>query len=154
VVKEEYAYLRSELAAGAEGIWATEVEDSLRGYLKRVEVVVRIAEELVLPELADTVRRGLNQLAAAGDQVLSLTKIVSLGLKSGRLGESKRKELLTKLSSHIEYMEQIILPLFREEIATQVREDLGVVALDIKMDLLGLEPVKPLNRPFETAYAG
>lgn len=136
-VKEEYAVLRQHLSTlvGCES--SQLADESLRNYLKQVELVTRVADELILPELSENAKRGLSALVEAGDQVADLSKVIASGLKSGRLGEGKRKELASKLSNHIEYMESIVLPMVRVEIATQVREELGIVAMDIKMDLFG-----------------
>ena len=94
--------------------------------------MARIAEELILPELADAATTGLAAIAQATEQSAELGRIVLSSLKSGRMGESKRREFSSYLSSHISHMEQFVLPMFRVEIPTQAREELGLVARDIK----------------------
>lgn len=135
-IKEEFAALKKVIPAlvGGDAIGLQEDED-LRLFLKQIDLSVRVADELILPELADRAKKDLDLLAEAGDQTSELIKIVKSGLKSGRLADARRRELAQLAMQHIEFMEQNILPKFREEISTQTREDLGVVAIDIKADL-------------------
>lgn len=140
-LKEEYAAVKETLSGlfGSEAQVLTESE--LRPYLKQVELVIRVSEELILPELADSTTRGLEALAEAGNQSSDLAKIVHSGLKSGRLGEARKRDLAARLLSHIEHMEQVILPMFRVEIPTQAREELGLVALDFKVEVFSASKV-------------
>jgi hypothetical protein len=134
-IKEEYAAVRAGIPALVGGDATGMQEDGLRDFLKQIELVVRVADELVLPELADQARRDIDALAAAGDQTSELSKVVASGSKTGRLADARRRELANLISSHLDFMEQMILPKFREEIPTPTREDLGIVALDFKADL-------------------
>ncbi len=134
-IKEEYAAVRAGIPALVGGDATGMQEDGLRDFLKQIELVVRVADELVLPELADQARRDIDALAAAGDQTSELSKVVASGSKTGRLADARRRELANLISSHLDFMEQMILPKFREEISTPTREDLGIVALDFKADL-------------------
>lgn len=134
-IKEEYAAVRAGIPALVGGDATSMQEDGLRDFLKQIELVVRVADELVLPELADQARRDIEALAAAGDQTSELSKLVASRSKTGRLADARRRELANLISSHLDFMEQMILPKFREEISTPTREDLGIVALDFKADL-------------------
>ena len=135
-IKEEFAAVRAAIPALVGGDAAgLDDENDLRLFLRQVGLTVRVADELILPELADRAKKDLEVLAEAGDQTSELGKIVKSGLKTGRLAEARRRELATLTVEHLDFMEQTVLPKFREEISTQTREDLGMVALDFKLDL-------------------
>jgi len=55
--------------------------------------------------------------------------------KTGEIVESKRLDLFKKITSHLDHMEKVVLPLVRELIPTAVREDIGEIALDFKQDV-------------------
>lgn len=142
-IKEEYAAVRAGIPALVGGDSnVLQEEDGLRGFLRHVGLIVRVADELVLPELADQARRDIEALAQAGDQTSELTKVVTSGSKLGRLADARRRDLANMLTGHLDFMEQVILPKFREEISTPTREDLGIVALDFKADLGVWVPVR------------
>ncbi|MCX6123787.1 MAG: hypothetical protein NTV34_03440 [Proteobacteria bacterium] len=132
-IKEEYTAIRHSLRSfNGDDEEPILTEAALKLFLRQVEFVVRIAEELILPELADAATNGLAVIALATEQSAELGRIVFSSLKSGRMGESKRREFLSYLCSHISHMEQFVLPMFRVEIPTQAREELGLVARDFK----------------------
>lgn len=133
-IKEEYEVIKNSIPQLIGGDINVMSEESLHGFLRHAELLVRVADELILPELADSAKRGLEALAEAGNQSSELAKIIGSGLKSGRLAEARKRDLSARLVNHIEYMEQVILPKFRVEISTQTREDLGLVASDFKAD--------------------
>jgi hypothetical protein len=134
-LKEEYATIRTNVPGLVGGDIPLLEGEGLRRFLQQVLLVVRIADDLILPELAERVKRGVEGLAVAGDQTGTLAKITESAIKLGKIGDSRRKEFHGTLVKHLEHMEQYILPLFREEIATQTREDMGVVAHDYKSDI-------------------
>lgn len=138
-IREEFAALRADMPALVGGDSIGMPDEDLRLFLKKVGLSIRVADELILPELADRARRDLDVLAEAGNQTSELAKLVKSVQKAGRLGDARRRELATLTVEHIDFMEQSVLPKFREEISTQTREDLGLVALDFKIDLADLE---------------
>lgn len=146
-IKEEFAALRTGIPALVGGdTGGLDDENDLRIFLKQVGLAVRVADELILPELADRAKKDLDVLAEAGDQTSELGKLVKSGLKAGRLAEARRRELAALTVEHLDFMEQTVLPKFREEISTQTREDLGMVALDFKLDLSISESQSPSVR--------
>lgn len=146
-IKEEFAALRTGIPALVGGDAAgLEDENDLRLFLRQVSLTVRVADELILPELADRAKKDLDVLAEAGDQTSELGKLVKSGLKAGRIAEARRREFADLITEHLDFMEQTVLPKFREEISTQTREDLGMVALDFKLDLSISDSLPPAVR--------
>jgi hypothetical protein len=133
-VKEEYEGLRARMPQLLGGDMQILADKALHEFLMGIKLIVRIADELILPELAEATQRGIRHLADAGDQTNTLGRLVSSSLKSGKVGDAKRREIYQRLTSHLDLMEQAVLPLLREEISTSVREELCVVARDYKFD--------------------
>ncbi len=134
-IKEEYEILRVDAKTIVGGDISYAEGDLLRHLLARIELIIRLADDLILPELAERVRRGIEVLATAGDQTSDLSRLIGMGQRTGKLGDAKRKDLCVKLFKHIDFMEQFVLPKFRDEISTQAREDMGLVADDYRADL-------------------
>ncbi|MCX6116447.1 MAG: hypothetical protein NT027_02810 [Proteobacteria bacterium] len=133
-LKEEFAIVKHELR----GVFGSDSEifddDVLASFLDRVELLTKVADDLILPELAEISRRGVPELAEAGDQTNSLKRLCVSVRKNRKLSDAKRKEFAGLVCCHLELMEQSILPQFREEISTQTREDLGLIAIDYRSE--------------------
>lgn len=134
-LKQEYEAIKAKIPALVGGDQLTLDGESLRSFLVQIELIVRVADELVLPEIADNSRRGIQAVADASKHTAFFTKIAESNQKTGRLGEGRRRDLASQLLLHFEIMEQTVLPKFRDEVQTQTREDLGLVAQDFKADV-------------------
>jgi hypothetical protein len=141
IIKEEYSTARLSVSNLPTCSDPSQRDPKLVAILRHLDMLIRVSDELILPELAESVTKGLEHLAEAGDQSSALRKLVASSLKSGRMGESRKRDVTSKLLNHLEHMEQHVLPIFRVKISTPVREELGLVALDFKGDC-SLEPIK------------
>ena len=134
-MKEEYSAIRLELPRLA----PSDLNKSLGGpalkrFMVRLELVVRVGAELILPEVIDSSQGAAAVAMLAEDQLKGLGRIVAAFRKSSELSEQKRSEVFRKVSAHVEQMEKAVLPLVRELLPTAVREDIGEIALDYRED--------------------
>jgi hypothetical protein len=134
-MKEEYSAIRGDLSKLAAGdLPGTLVGVPLKRFMVRLDLVVRVGAELILPEVMDAGRGAAAVALVAEDQLKSIGRIVAGFRKSEALADQKRAELFRKLSAHLDQMERAVLPLVRELVATPVREDIGEIALDYRAD--------------------
>jgi hypothetical protein len=134
-MKEEYSAIRCDLPKLAAGdLPGTLVGAPLKRFMVRLDLVVRVGAELILPEVMDAGRGAAAVALVAEDQLRSIGRIVAGYRKSEALADQKRTELFRKLSAHLDQMERAVLPLVRELVATPVREDIGEIALDYRAD--------------------
>lgn len=135
-MKEEYSALKEELPRLA----PSDLLEALNGgrlnrLMVRIELMVRVGGELILPELMDFDQSAASVAMLAEDQVKGLARIVAAFKKTGVIADQKRSEVFRKVSAHVEQMERAVLPLIRELVPTAVREDIGEIALDYREDL-------------------
>jgi len=134
-MKEEYSAIRLELPKIAPSDLAKTLSGpSLKKFMVRLELVVRVGADLILPEVIDSGQGAAAVAMLAEDQLKALGRIVAAFRKSSELSDQKRSEVFRKVSAHIEQMEKAILPLVRELLPTAVREDIGEIALDYRED--------------------
>jgi hypothetical protein len=134
-MKEEYSAIRRDLTKLAAGdLPQTLVGGPLKRFMVRLDLVVRVGAELILPEVMDSGRGAAAVALVAEDQLKSIGRIIAGYRKSEALADQKRAELFRKLSAHLDQMERAVLPLVRELVATPVREDIGEIALDYRAD--------------------
>jgi hypothetical protein len=135
-MKEEYSAIKAEFPLLLTDDVPQALEGKqLAGFVARVELVVRVGGELVIPELVDAGRAASAAAMLAEEQTKSIQRLVSSFRKTGELSETKIVELFRKVGKHLEQMEKVVLPLVRELIPTAVREDIGEIALDYREDL-------------------
>ena len=133
-IKDEAFELRQQFPSLVGGDQELISETSLAAYLDSVRLLMRVFDDLVLPELSDVTTRNLSAIANAGTLSTDLDKIAAVAQKQGKISDSKRLELYKKLALQLNVMEQQVLPLFREKIPTRVREELGLVAVDFRQE--------------------
>jgi len=134
-LKEEYSAVRAELQKLAPGDLSEGPSDSsLKGFMKRLELVVRVGADLILPEVMDSSSSAASVAILAEDQLKGLGRIVASFRRSGALSDQRRTELFRKVLAHVEQMEKAVLPLVRELLPTAVREDIGEIAIDYRED--------------------
>lgn len=138
-MKEEYSAIRSDLPRLAPGDVVKSLSGpALKRFMSRLELVVRVGSDLILPEVLDASQAATAAVAMlAEDQLKALSRFVSAFRKSSELSDQKRNEIFRKVSAHVEQMEKAVLPLVREMLPTAVREDIGEIALDYREDLRG-----------------
>lgn len=135
-MKEEYLAVKEELPLLApsdllEGLAGAR----LKRFMVRIELMVRVGGELILPELMDFDQAAASVAMLAEDQLKGLARIVAGFKKTGVIADQKRSEVFRKVSAHVEQMERAVLPLIRELLPTAVREDIGEIAIDYREDL-------------------
>ena len=54
--------------------------------------------------------------------------------RSKSVPEKRREVFFSKISGHVDFMEQTVLPAFRELIPTAIREEIGEIAADYRKD--------------------
>jgi hypothetical protein len=134
-LKEEYSAIRAELPTIAPGdLSKTPSELYLKGFMTRLELVVRVGADLILPEVMDSSLSAASVAMLAEDQLKGLGRIVASFRKSGALSDQRRAEIFRKVLAHVEQMEKAVLPLVRELLPTAVREDIGEIAIDFRED--------------------
>lgn len=134
-MKEEYSAIRAELPGLAPGDLAEALVGApLRRFMVRLELLVRVGGDLILPEVMDAGRSASAAALVAEDQLKGLGRIVAAFRKTGALADAKRADVFRKVSAHVDQMERAVLPLVRELLPTAVREDIGEIALDYRSD--------------------
>ena len=134
-MKEEYSAIRSDLPRLAPGDLAKSLAGpALKRFMVRLELVVRVGADLILPEVIDSGQGAVPVAMLAEDQLKVLSRIVAGFRKSSELSDQKRSEVFRRVSAHVDQMEKAILPLVRELLPTAVREDIGEIALDYRED--------------------
>ena len=138
-MKEEYSRIRE----GFSGLTPGDMGEPLSGaqlhnFMARLDLVVRVGGDLIIPELVDSGRNASAAAMLAEEQSKSLVRIIASFKKLGALPENKRTDIFSKVYAHLEQMEKVVLPLVRELIPTAVREDIGDIALDYRSDAGGL----------------
>lgn len=152
-MKEEYSAIREALPQlGQEGVLKPLDGAPLRRFMTRLDLVVRVGGELIIPELVDAGRGAAAVALLAEDQVRSLVRILAAFRKSGEIADNKQSDLYRKVFSHVDQMEKSVLPLVRELIPTAVREDIGEIALDYREDVRPLAS-KPPRRKAESSIS-
>jgi hypothetical protein len=135
-MKEEYSAIKAEFPAlVANDIPQILADNALEKFMARVDLVIRVGGELVIPELVDAGRGASAAAMLAEEQTKAIGRLVASYKKSGELAEPKIVDIFRKVGRHLEQMEKVVLPLVRELIPTAVREDLGEIALDYRQDL-------------------
>jgi hypothetical protein len=135
-MKDEYSVIRDRSTGLVPGDLAVPLEgETLFHFMLQLDLVVRVGGELIIPELADAGRSASAAAMLAEDHTRSLGRMVAAFRKTGEIVESKRLDLFKKITSHLDHMEKVVLPLVRELIPTAVREDIGEIALDFKQDV-------------------
>jgi hypothetical protein len=152
-MKEEYSAIREALPQlGQDDVLKPLDGAPLRKFMTRLDLVVRVGGELIIPELVDAGRGAAAVALLAEDQVRSLARILAAFRKSGEIAENKQSDLYRKVFSHVDQMEKSVLPLVRELIPTAVREDIGEIALDYREDV-GPLASKPPRRKAESSIS-
>ena len=152
-MKEEYSAIREALPQlGQDDVLKPFDGAPLRRFMTRLDLVVRVGGELIIPELVDAGRGAAAVALLAEDQVRSLARILAAFRKSGEIAENKQSDLYRKVFSHVDQMEKSVLPLVRELIPTAVREDIGEIALDYREDVRPLAS-KPPRRKAESSIS-
>ena len=135
-MKEEYCLVRESLTGLAGGDAQLLQDGALLDFLSRLALILRIEDELLIPELAERIRHGKPMIDVAVAQGKILSSHVATGIRQGRMADAKRLEILSILSGHLDHMEKVVLPRIRIEVSTQTREEIGVVAMDYRDDFL------------------
>jgi hypothetical protein len=136
-MKEEYSAIKAEFPAlVANDVPQELVGDALEVFMARVELVVRVGGELVIPELVDAGRGASAAAMLAEEQTKAIGRLIASYKKSGELPEPKIVDIFRKVGRHLEQMEKVVLPLVRELIPTSVREDIGEIAMDYRQELV------------------
>ncbi len=138
-MKEEYSKIREVFPGLAPGDLGEALSGaSLQSFMVRLDLVVRVGGELIIPELVDSSRVASAAAMLAEEQAKSLVRIIASFKKVGNLPDTKRADIFRKIYAHVEQMEKVVLPLVRELIPTAVREDIGEIALDYRGDVAAL----------------
>ena len=152
-MKEEYSAIREALPQLEQDDVLKPLDGApLRRFMARLDLVVRVGGELIIPELVDAGRGAAAAALLAEDQVRSLARILAAFRKSGEIADNKQSDLYRKVFSHVDQMEKSVLPLVRELIPTAVREDIGEIALDYREDVRPLAS-KPPRRKAESSIS-
>ena len=152
-MKEEYSAIREALPQlGQDDVLKPLDGAPLRRFMTRLDLIVRVGGELIIPELVDAGRGAAAVALLAEDQVRSLARILAAFRKSGEIADNKLSDLYRKVFSHVDQMEKSVLPLVRELIPTAVREDIGEIALDYREDVRPLAS-KPPRRKAESSIS-
>jgi hypothetical protein len=152
-MKEEYSAIREALPQlGQDDVLKPLDGAPLRRFMTRLDLIVRVGGELIIPELVDAGRGAAAVALLAEDQVRSLARILAAFRKSGEIADNKQSDLYRKVFSHVDQMEKSVLPLVRELIPTAVREDIGEIALDYREDVRPLAS-KPPRRKAESSIS-
>ena len=152
-MKEEYSAIREALPQlGQDDVLKPLDGAPLRKFMTRLDLVVRVGGDLIIPELVDAGRGAAAVALLAEDQVRSLARILAAFRKSGEIADNKQSDLYRKVFSHVDQMEKSVLPLVRELIPTAVREDIGEIALDYREDVRPLAS-KPPRRKAESSIS-
>jgi hypothetical protein len=152
-MKEEYSAIREALPQlGQDDVLKPLDGAPLRKFMTRLDLVVRVGGELIIPELVDAGRGAAAVALLAEDQVRSLARILAAFRKSGEIADNKQSDLYRKVFRHVDQMEKSVLPLVRELIPTAVREDIGEIALDYREDVRPLAS-KPPRRKAESSIS-
>ncbi len=134
-MKEEYSAIREVFPGLAPGDMGVPLSGaSLHSFMVRLDLVIRVGGDLIIPELVDAGRVASAAAMLAEDQTKALVRIVQSFKKVGDLPDNKRADIFRKIFAHVEQMEKVVLPLVRELIPTAVREDIGEIALDYRID--------------------
>lgn len=139
-MKEEYSAIKAEFPA----LVANDIPQVLSGktlerFMARVDLVIRVGGDLVIPELVDAGRGASAAAMLAEEQTKAIRRLLASYKKNQELPEPKIVELFRKVGRHLDQMEKVVLPLVRELIPTAVREDIGEIALDYREDLSALD---------------
>ncbi len=135
-MKDEYSAIRDRSTGLVPGDLAEPLSgDMLFQFMLQLELVVRVGGELIIPELVEAGRSASAAAMLAEDHTRALGRVVAAFRKTGEIIDSKRLDLFKKITQHLDHMEKVVLPLVREMIPTAVREDIGEIALDFKLDV-------------------
>ena len=134
-MKEEYSFVKEALPGLAGGDVPMLEDTALEHFLLRLTLILRVEDELLLPELAERLRHGHSIIEVAMSQLRDLSALVGSGLQHRGFSDARRAEMLIFLVDHLEHMEKQVLPRFRMNVSTPTREDIGIVALDYRDDL-------------------
>jgi hypothetical protein len=135
-MKEEYSKIREVFPGLAPGDMGEALSGAaLHSFMVRLDLVIRVGGELIIPELVDAGRTSSAAAMLAEEQAKSLVRVIASFKKVGDLPDTKRADIFRKIYNHVEQMEKIVLPLVRELIPTAVREDIGEIALDYRSDV-------------------
>jgi hypothetical protein len=134
-MKEEYLAIRAE----SHGLVPCDLAESvselgLIALMGRLELMLRLGDELIIPELLDSESRHMATGTLAEGQSAELRRFLVAFKRSKAVPESRREVLFNKISGHIDYMEQFVLPVIREMIPTAIREEIGEIAIDYRKD--------------------
>lgn len=138
-MKEEY----SELKAKSFGLSPGDMVESLEGsaltdFMIHLELLIRVGGDLIIPELMDVAKGSISAAIVAEEQSRGLIRVINTFKKAGTLIEGKRRDVFLKVFEHVEQMEKIVLPLVREVIPTAIREEIGEIAADYKLETRGM----------------
>jgi hypothetical protein len=135
-MKEEYSAVKEESLGLLPGDFAESVRgNALHRFMARLDLMLRVGDELIIPELTDSGSRHVAAGLLAEGQSSALARFLAIFKKSGAVAETKREDFFRKVSSHIDHMEKVVLPIIRETIPTAVREDIGLIAIDYRDDV-------------------
>ena len=153
-MKEEYSAIRALFPGLAPGDMGEALSGApLHSFMARLDLVIRVGGELIIPELVDSSRAASPAALLAEEQAKSLVRIIASFKKVGDIPDTKRADVFRKIYAHVEQMERVVLPLVRELIPTAVREDIGEIALDYRSDVGALAAKTSKHQPQSTISA-
>ncbi len=132
-MKEEYLTIRSQSLGLLPCDLAESIsENDLLSFMGHLDLMLRVGDELIISELTDAQSRHLTIGTHAEVQSAELQRFLITFKRSKTVPVSKREDLFNKISRHIDYMEQFVLPIIREMIPTATREEIGEIAVDYR----------------------
>ena len=134
-MKEEYVAIR----ALSRGLLPGDLVESIEGadlvsFMSKLALMLRLGDELIIPELADDHSRYRAAASTPEGQSAELQCFLVTFKRSKSVPEKRREVFFNKISGHIEFMEQTVLPALRELIPTAIREEIGEIAEDYRKD--------------------
>ena len=138
-MKEEYEAVRAQSLGLLPGDLEASVDGAaLVSFIGRLGLMLRLGDELIIPELTDDQSRYGAAGSIAEEQSAELQRFLVAFKRSKSVPDKRREVFFSKISGHIEFMEQTVLPAFRELIPTAIREEIGEIASDYRKDASAL----------------
>ena len=134
-MKEEYVAIRALSRGLLPGDLVEPIDGAdLVSFMSKLALMLRLGDELIIPELTDDHSRYRGAGSMAEVQSAELQSLLVTFKRSKSVPEKRREVFFSKISGHVDFMEQTVLPAFRELIPTAIREEIGEIAADYRKD--------------------